>query len=215
MLQDVNAATSELAAKLKGLDAENEALNKKVVVLREQSKNDELVIAEKEAECREIEDQISDLNYQQAEIKEECKQLKAYNNELKDTLAQQNIEVEELTILKKQLQAQVVNSPERFKKQIVDVSLALQQEQKDVKAAEKKLKELTGWLTAVDVVQAEVDDALEAINSIRSEVEKQKQIIAEVEATKAQLAEANADRQKAEAELQGERPFTSHIYSLV
>jgi hypothetical protein len=44
-----------------------------------------------------------------------------------------------LLATKKKLSGQVVNSPERFRKQIIDVGQSLQTEQKDTKAAERKV----------------------------------------------------------------------------
>ena len=69
---------------------------------------------------------------------------------------------------------QIVNSPERFRKQIVDVGQSLQTEQKDAKAAERKVRELTVWLNNVEEAQIEVNGGLEAVHELKGEVERQK-----------------------------------------
>lgn len=181
VLSELNGTREELNTKLHNLRDKNETLNNRLATLREQTAEESKVITKVELECRSIEENISNLNQKQAEIKEECSDLKALNNQLKDSLATVSLELDEGTALRKKLSAQIVNSPERFRKQIVDVGQALQQEQKDVKAAERKLRDLSGWLATCDEVQIDVDSALETIHDLRSEVEKQKSSINELD----------------------------------
>lgn len=82
---------------------------------------------------------------------------------------------------KKKLSGQVVNSPERFRKQIIDVGQSLQTEQKDTKAAERKVRELTAWLTNVEEAQVEVSTALEAIHELKSEADREKSMTIELD----------------------------------
>lgn len=64
---------------------------------------------------------------------------------------------------KKKLSAQIVTSPAKFRKNIADVGKAMQQEQQDLRLAERKLRELTSWVTNIDDAQTEVDAALEVL----------------------------------------------------
>jgi kinetochore protein Nuf2 len=187
LLSDLNSTREVLLERMNKLKDQNETLNNRLALLRETTAEEAKIIAKVETECKEIETQISDLNCQQAEIKEECSNLKSLNNDLKDSLSDYSLQFEENTALKKKLSAQIVNSPERFRKQIIDVGQALQMEQKDAKAAERKLRDLTAWLTNVDEAQVEVDSALESINELRAEVERQKAVIGESEMRKQEI----------------------------
>jgi len=54
---------------------------------------------------------------------------------------------------KKTFSSQIVSSPERFRKNIIDVGQSLQAEVKDIKTAEKKLRDLAGWLSTLEEVR--------------------------------------------------------------
>ena len=83
---------------------------------------------------------------------------------------------------------QIVNSPERFRKQIVDVGQSLQTEQKDAKAAERKVRELTVWLNNVEEAQIEVNGGLEAVHELKGEVERQKAMTSELDGQRQAVA---------------------------
>ena len=187
LLSDLNSTREVLLERMNKLKEQNETLNNRLALLRETTAEESKIIAKVETECKAIETQINDFNHQQAEIKEECSNLKALNNDLKDAISENLLQFEENTALKKKLSAQIVNSPERFRKQIVDVGQALQMEQKDAKAAERKLRDLAAWLTNVEEAQIEVDSALQSINELRSEVERQKAVIDESDMRKQEM----------------------------
>jgi chromosome segregation ATPase len=127
-----------------------------------------------EEEVNSIENNISMLNTKQADIREEITELKSLNNSLKDGITARALELDEITSSVKTLNSQIVSSPERFRKNIIDVGHSLQAEQKDTKLAEKKQRELAGWLTYVEVAQVNVGEALDMMKIVRNEVEKQK-----------------------------------------
>lgn len=181
LLNELSGSRESLLEKMNYLRSQNEALNSRLATLREQTAEESKIIAKVEQECKEIEENISNLNHHQASIKDECSELKALNNQLKDSLSTASINLDEANALRKKLSGQIVNSPERFRRQIVDVGQSLQTEQKDAKAAEKKLRELTHWVTTIEEVQAEVDGALEGIHDLRAEVGRQKGVISDME----------------------------------
>jgi kinetochore protein Nuf2 len=146
----------------------NESLNSRLALLREHTAEEAKVISKVENENKEFEMQLSNLNNQQAEIKDECAKLKSINNQLKENLSVSSLQFEESTALRKKLSSNIVNSPERFRKQIVDVGQALQTEQKDSKTAEKKIRELNNWLTNIEEAQIEVNGGLSSIQELRS-----------------------------------------------
>jgi hypothetical protein len=64
-----------------------------------------------------------------------------------------------LRVQRKKLAGQIVTSPAKFRKQISDVGQALSQEQQEVRLTERKLRELTSWLTNIEDAQSEVNVA--------------------------------------------------------
>jgi len=181
LLVELSGTREELLNTLNSLRMKNESLNGRLNLLREQTSEEAKVIAAIEDNCAQIEQQISDLNQTQATIREESADLKSTNNELKDAISAASLQFEELTATKKKLAGQIVNSPERFRKQIIDVGQSLQAEQKDAKGAERKLRELQLWLNNVEEAQIEVNSALEAVHELKGEVDRQRAMTADLD----------------------------------
>ena len=188
LLSELSTKREGLVEQLGQLREKNESLNNRLSLLREQTAEETGIISGLENECREIEANINALNLQQNRLKEETAALKETSSELKDTLAARYALQEELVAQRKQLALQIVSSPEKFRKQIVDVGQNLQNEQREAKAAEKKAKELSTWVTNVDEAHQEVNSAIEAIMELRAEVDRQKTVIGELEAQKQTFA---------------------------
>lgn len=184
LLADLSTKREGLIAQLNQLREKNDTLNNRAALLREQTAEESRIINALEAECREIEASINAMNMQQNHLKEETNQLRETNVELKETLAAKYAQQEELTALRRQLGLQIVSSPEKFRKQIVDVGQNLQNEQRETKNAEKKAKELGAWVGSLDEVHEEVNSAIEAVTELRAEVDRQKGVIADLEAHK-------------------------------
>lgn len=188
LLSELSTKREGLVDQLSQLREGNETLNNRLSLLREQTAEESSIISGLERECREIEASIGSLNQQQNKLKDETSLLRDTSAELKETLAVRYRQQEELTQQRKALSQQIVSSPEKFRKQIVDVGQNLQAEQKEAKAAEKKVRELTAWLASVDESQEEVAGAIEAIMELRAEVDRQKAVMGELEAQKQSIA---------------------------
>lgn len=188
LLSELSTKREGLVEQLTQLREKNDTLNHRLSLLREQTAEETKIISGLESECKHIESAINTLNQQQNHLKEETGQLRETSDELKETLASKYQQQEELTALKKQLALQIVSSPEKFRKQIVDVGQNLQNEQREAKAAEKKAKELSAWVTNVDETNQEVNSAIEAIMELRAEVDRQKAVIAELETQRQSIA---------------------------
>lgn len=50
------------------------------------------------------------------------------------------------------LSSQIVSSPEKFRRQIIEIGQSLRHEQSDLKTGEKKLRELAAWIANVEEV---------------------------------------------------------------
>lgn len=188
VMTDLTTTRDTLIDRSTNLKSSNDKLASHLAHLREQTAEESKIIARVEGDCRGIENTITTLNASQAELREELNELKSFNNSLKEGINARNVQLEEAQDLRKKLQGQIVNSPERFRKQIIDVGQALQIEQKDTKAAERKLRDLSGWLAHVEEAQAEVDLALDAMREVRSEVERQKNCVNELKAQQEESA---------------------------
>jgi kinetochore protein Nuf2 len=170
-------------SRIKGEDLES-----KLRQLRKQTEEESKIIQVIETECHELEADLNTLNERQAESREEITFLKAENNELKDAISANTLKLDDLVATKKKLQGQIVNSPERFRKQIKDTEQALNEVQTENKAAEKKIRELTAWIENIDVIQAGVDPAVEVIQDLRAEVGRQKSYVADIDSKKQELS---------------------------
>ena len=129
-----------------------------------------------ETEIKEYENKIGELNLKQAEIRELASELKIRNNELKDTLSSKTSKVEELRATLRQLQGQIVSSPEKLKKQLDDSNQSLSAQHNEIRACEKKLKELNAWNECVATATYDISLAKEAIDLYSNELNKHKTI---------------------------------------
>jgi kinetochore protein Nuf2 len=182
ILSDLSLTREDLVNKLNVKRAANDVLNNRLAILREQTAEEAKIIAQLEGRCNDIENEITNYNERQAIIREESGESKSTNFKLKDTIASTALQLEELHAQKKKLGSQIVSSPERFRKQIIDVGQSLQAEQKDAKAAERKVRELSAWLNNVEEAQIEVNSALEAVHEVKGEAERQRVMTIELDA---------------------------------
>jgi kinetochore protein Nuf2 len=181
LLNDLENTKKASLDKRQMLQDKHDVLVKRLASLREQAAEESVIINRIEKDCGDIENKISGLNVNQAHIREEISQLKSYNNNLKDEIASKSLELEEQSMTKKRLTSQIVSSPEKVRKQIIDTGNLLKMEQTDAKAADKKIRDLSGWIANVEDAQSEVTLALEAISELRAEVEREKSITSEID----------------------------------
>lgn len=176
-LYELNHKTQALLDQLSVVTEKNESSNNRLQLLREQTREDLSILRTLETDCKDFENQISETK---KEITKEDTNLITINNEITatiNTISENYKLLEDLSQRQRELSLQVVTSPEKFRKQILDVGQALQIEQKDAKNAEKRVKELSSWLVNVEEANADCLLALEAIQDVRTEVEKQKLMI--------------------------------------
>lgn len=184
LLSDLSTTREELLDGLSKGQEKNENLNNRLSLLREQTKEEADMIRSLESECKAFEHNISELQRVQALLDAESNELSSKNHHLQNKIQESLEQFEDLTSIQRRLTSQVVTSPEKFRKQIIEVGQTLQHEQKDAKIAEKRVKELSAWLVNVEEAQGEVGLALESIQEVRSEVERQKAIISDLDSQK-------------------------------
>ena len=86
------------------------------------------IIEQVEEECAEIETKIGALNKQQAAIRHESGELKKKANDLKDRNATISIAIQEGQAEEKKLSSQIVQSPERVKREMSSATERLENE---------------------------------------------------------------------------------------
>lgn len=185
-LAEKRNANMERLAKLR---VENENFASKLAELREATKAEAGQMAEKEQEISALEGQIKERNDLQAELRNEITDLKDLNSQLKTSIVSRTEQVEEALNTKKKLQSQIVSSPARFKKSIADAEWTLRTEENDSKQAEKKVHEYIQWAQVTEEANKKVRSALNAINDVRVEVDKQGVCKVQIENAKVQGAE--------------------------
>lgn len=187
LLHDLTTQREAILSQLNKSKLNNDTLNSRLAALREQTLEESQLIEETEEEIKHTEAEISELNLKQAEIRDEIADLKLINNQLKDSVASRVKQLDEATSMKKKLQGQIVNSPERFRKQIHDSADALQQEQHEMRGLERKYRELNAWLVQLDEASSSAHAALECMQEVKFEVDNQKDAIATLDEQKETL----------------------------
>lgn len=173
-----------------------EDMERTVAVKQQKMDEQAEVVSRMEAEAKEMESKISQLNVRQAEIREGSSVMKNHNNELKDRLASKKLQLEELLVLKKQLQGQIVSSPEKLKKQLDDTNASLRSQHTEIRACEKKHKELNAWIECVSNATHDLGLAKDAVDGLSVELSNNKVASNNIASKEQQLA-ANKDVLKA------------------
>lgn len=184
MLYELNQQTNTLVDQLAVITEKNESANSRLLLLREQTKEDLEILHTLEKDSEDFEQQNQALRKEQQQIENYIEQLNQDIIQTENFIAETYQTLEELSSDQKRLSQQVVTSPEKFRKQILEVGQSLQHEQKDCKVAEKRVRELSSWLVNVEEANTEIVMALESIQEVRGEVEKQKGMINDLDAQK-------------------------------
>lgn len=183
-LEKHNRIRDQLMRHLDSVRERNDALNTRLSLLRASTAEEEHMIRQLEADIVDYESTMKTLQAQLSSCEEELTNWSNQHVTLKGTVATAEEELEDLRSLQKRLAGQIVTSPEKFRKQIIEIGQTLQHEQRDTKTAEKKVRELTAWIGNIEEAQNEINAALDGINDVRSEVEKQKAMIGELDGHK-------------------------------
>lgn len=172
LLADLNAHRESVLSAYNNSKTTKDELTRKLAQLQEQTRDEAAIISAIEVNCRNIEHVISELNHKQAEMREEIADLKLDNGKLKDTLSARNVYLDELVDNKKKLQSQIVQSPDKFRRQISDVASTLQVEQQNIRNSERTHREIMAWAMHVDDCIANVGSAQDSLNELHVEANK-------------------------------------------
>jgi len=176
LLRQLESSRQENLDKRAILQDKYDAMTKRLISLKEQAILESEIITRIENDCGDLENKMYDMNVKQGHIREEIGALKSLNNDLKNEISSKSVILDDQNALKKRQSSQIVTSPEKFRRQIIDVGQALKTEQNDTKIAEKRIRDLMIWIANLDDAQLEVNMALEAVGELRSEVEREKNL---------------------------------------
>lgn len=188
-LQDKIDERDENLIRLESLRNENEKLAAELSEIREASKEEAKLIAEKEEEVAALETLMKQKYSVQEVAREDIAELKNLNNSLKEGIAKRTTQIEEALVTRKKLESQIVSSPGRFKKELEDSNKDLQREENDSKEVEHKVHQYTKWNEVVEKAHVTVKTALDAMNGVRMEVDRQGELQKCLEESTAHVAE--------------------------
>ena len=181
LLSELNSSRDALIERLNNTKEKGDIVANRLNKLKEQTAEDAQLISRIEEDINDIETQIRLLTQQETDARNDEQKFKSRSTQLKEEIVNKTLVLEETQQTKKSLTSQVVNSPERFRKRIVDAGNSLQNEQKEGKTAERRVRDLNAWLMNVDECQTEVDAALETMNDFKAEVDRQKNVVVELD----------------------------------
>jgi kinetochore protein Nuf2 len=154
--QSLIAETDALNEHKNALEDENEELALRLHTIRKARESDAPVVAAIDQEVAGLAEEINTLNHTQAELQKEIRSLKDMATETADKIASEVFSVQTKQSECGKLRSQIVQSPERIKREIVEMGQVLDQEKNNVVLGEKKNKELMARLDALTTAETEV-----------------------------------------------------------
>lgn len=191
----------QLLGQMAALQDESVKLERELAALHEHTAEEAARIEEVEADCKTIESNISVLNKQQAEIRQESGELKKTANDLKDRLSTLDLSLKEGHAERERLTGQIVNSPERIRREMTDQLSALEQERADVMHSEREAQRSELCAESLGKGEKEVLRAIKALDEVDAEVSRQRDAQKEVRVTQKTVAENTSKTAVAKAEM--------------
>jgi len=181
MYTELSAEREEIIESLRCVSEENVQLLMQYDTLERAGEEENSMIAVVENECRTTEEDIGKLNKLQAGIRLESGELKKKANDLKESNASIALAILEQQAEEQKLLSQIVQSPEKVKKEMSYAQERLDREKKEaalqenecaimktnVNNANKTAKDLTKVLTAFDEVSNEIEKQVSCQNEIK------------------------------------------------
>ena len=139
--------------------------------------------------------QIGVLNKEQAAIRHESGELKKKANELKDKNATIALSIQEGQADDKKFSTQIVQSPERVKRQMADANDRLELEKKEAAEAEKNAIEIKVKTQNISKADVAIAGAVKGLEETATELSKQKSTQEEIRQTEESI---NANKENTE-----------------
>lgn len=199
MYGELNVQREGIMEKLRQTQEDNSSLHGKLEQLKQQSAGEVKIIEQVEEECAEIESKIGILNKQQAAIRHESGELKKKANDLKDRNATISIAIQEGQAEEKKLASQIVQSPERVKREMTSATERLENERKESLQLERDAQKMKTCVTNAGKALKDVAKATTALEEVESEVAKFENAQEEIRTAQGKIVDH--EEKKAEAEM--------------
>jgi len=191
---ELSAESEELRDRHQEALDDNNALQKQLAELRANQEELEPLQEEMVADCENLQGNIDKLNKQQAALGNEITELKAESNELNDRIANDRFLIHGAKQEREKLKSQIVQSPEKIRKQLDDMKTAVNGERSNVAGLESQLKDVRGRLDSLQKLSKDMKKNLGVVEELEAQAEK-------VKSAKAALKETNTNIESSEQEM--------------
>uniref|UniRef100_A0A7S1FYI8 Kinetochore protein Nuf2 N-terminal domain-containing protein n=4 Tax=Corethron hystrix TaxID=216773 RepID=A0A7S1FYI8_9STRA len=185
---ELNEKREGVLNELNELKIEQDQLRNKLEDAKEVAMQDNGAVQDVYSEISEVEADIAKLNEQNTLIRRQNNELKKKHNFLKDSVDTTSVSIQELKNEEKKLLPQIVQSPQRLKREMSTLESALESERKESSTVEKQVQ-------LVKVAAANVADATKAtstvnekLEEIKSELDKENMLLPEINITRGNLS---------------------------
>lgn len=174
--------------------SDNEELRKQVEMLRAEKEELVQIEGEIDAESEMLMDEVTNLNKRQAALGTEISDLKAEQNRFMDRIATDRMRTHEAKQETEKLQSQIVQSPEKIRKQLADMKNAVNGERTDVAGQESQLQDVRARLEGLQKLTKDMKkntDMTEDLEGLSEKIKSAKGVLKE---TKVNLENCENER---------------------
>lgn len=129
-------------------------------------------------------------------MRQESADAKKRSNGLKDDITSLSLSLEDKYAVKKRLQGQIVQSPDRMRREMSDATQTLDSEQQEARQAERHARDVAARLVAATEAAEEVKEAMQALQEVRQEGDKYKAALQSVNEKKTHIAALGEELQE-------------------
>jgi len=193
LYQRITVERDELLDRLQNGDDSNAHLQKTLDELRLETKSQREEIRILDEATAQAAAKVNGKNETQSMLRDQAAELKKANNELKEKLGEAGLDHGKLLAEVKKLQSQVVQSPERVRREMHESQRALQQERREGEAAEAAALVATNAAKIAVEGHAKVVEAAEVVGGIMELSNKCVEVSHQVKAREAAIARNRKD----------------------
>ena len=199
---ELNAQREGVLDNLRRIQEERSSLEGQHAALARQMKQENAKVESVEEECRLIEADIGKLNKQQAALRQETGDLKKTGNELKDKNATLALAIQESYAEEKKFASQIVQSPERVKREMSDATARLEQEKKDALQLERDAGKMRACAANAANQAKTLGKVVSSLEEVEAELEKQIRCMEEIKEERSSIAVSREKQAEVEARSQ-------------
>lgn len=190
MYDELTTQREEIVVQLHEVKDEGEKLNIQLEEAKLATEKELREMEETENDCVEIETEIAQQNKLQATLRQESTDLKKQSNDLKDKLASVSLTLQEAEAEERKLTSQVVQSPQRIKRELTVVTKSLEGERSECSSAENEAYLARRKIDTVTQCIEDVGRALAAVEDVLEEQQQFERVMEERRAADEALSES-------------------------